>query len=1489
MKQDEIRTVLIVDDDPGGRKSLGDILELKGYEVFSAADGKSAIELAQTRKIAIAIIDLKLPDMDGHLVLEEIKKVSPITECILLTGYASQDSAIQAINQGAFSYMQKPYEMEFLLLTIQRALEKRQAFLSLQQAAQEWRNTFDAMQEVVTIQDNAFRIIRANQATSKVFGKPLDQIIGKHCYEVFHAQGCPIEGCVYHQVQSSKHAETVTIFEPTLGLWLEVSATPLLSPKGELEGIVHVVRNVSQYILQEQTIRQQARDLGLLHELNTAFNRGEPIEKIIAIFNNALREAFGLLGGMVMLLSEDEKHLRSQSVVSEIWRAPIEALLNATLPFQKPQVRLSESRIIASLFQRNQPLVLEDCESICTLLADLANASLPAGEVLQKVLKYLPSIHETFGLNWVMAVPLHFRLQPFGLILLFSRKCVKQETLARLQPIIQQIESLFLRRLSQERLKQRVEELSLLYQVSQACVAARSEHELLEKVTHLIGSKLYPDHFGILLLDELNQILRVPSSYIGLSEEARQITIRVGEGVTGRVVASGEAMRIDDSRQTPFYISPDPGLLSELCVPIKVGEKVLGVINTESRQTAYFTSEDEQLLSTIAGILGMALQNVRLLEDERRRAERLSAILELNVALSEYQDEQTLLASLVEHIAQIAESPTCSIFLISSDEQSAVIVAHKGLPGEINSGFKVPLDYPLIKSMLERGEPLILWDIDAQAPELRTLLFRKDIHGYYVYPLVRGNRVLGAIAVSSLAPRKPSEAEVLSFRLLANRLAVALENLRLYQQERQTTKQLTLLNRLSQKFATSFDLGLIYRTAYIELRALFDCPIFGIYRFQPTEALLKAAFAAINGEIIDASLLPDLPAGKGNPYSKAIRTRRPVILADLQKTHQMSALFMQQNRKNTKPAHSALIVPLIQGEEVMGILHMQSYEAQKYTSEDAAFLSAVGTQLALAISNAELFQETRKQIAELGAISRVSTALRSAENVAQILPILIDEILQLLGTDTGAILLYDGEKGELYTAVARGWMTRLASLPLKPGRGIGGVVFQSGQVYTSEDFTLDPLALKHQEPLVPPGWGGVCLPIHTATEVIGIIYVAIQHPRRLDKDEIHLLQSLTEIAGSALHRSQLHEQTLKRVQELTALRTVDQAIISSMDLSMILEVLLTQATSLLKVDAAAVLLIDPYSLKLQHAANYGFYTRGIEQTNLFVGQDIAGRVAMTRQAAYIPYLPEATEFERLHELNGENFHAYYCAPLLAKGKISGVLELFHRSPLTIREEWKELVETLSMQAAIAIENARLFEEIQQSHQQLAIAYESTLEGWARALELRDAETRGHTMRTMELTCRIAELLGMREEEMVHIRRGVLLHDIGKMGVPDTILLKPGPLTEEEWVQMRKHPQYAFDLLAPISYLRPALDIPYNHHERWDGSGYPNGLKGEQIPLSARIFAVVDVYDALTSDRPYRPAWPRDKARAYIQEQAGKQFDPKIVELFLKLLEEGAGT
>ena len=359
------------------------------------------------------------------------------------------------------------------------------------------------------------------------------------------------------------------------------------------------------------------------------------------------------------------------------------------------------------------------------------------------------------------------------------------------------------------------------------------------------------------------------------------------------------------------------------------------------------------------------------------------------------------------------------------------------------------------------------------------------------------------------------------------------------------------------------------------------------------------------------------------------------------------------------------------------------------------------------------------------------------------------------------------------------------------------------------------------------------------------------------------------------------ERILRHLEHLTALVEIDHAINLSFDLNLSLATLLTHVIVQLGVDAADVLLFNPTSRTLEYVAGRGFNSTAIEHVRQPLGEGYAGRAAQERTIVHIPDL--ATEYDSYLRgilLAGEEFVSYHGVPLIAKGQVMGVLEVFHRTRLVRDVEWLDFLKALASQAAIAIDNVTLFDNLQRSNTELFQAYDATIEGWSRALELRDNETEGHTQRVAVLTVNLARLFGFTDAELVQVRWGALLHDIGKMGIPDEILFKQGTLTESEWVVMKKHTVFAYEMLSPIRYLRSALDIPYAHHEKWDGTGYPLGLKGEQIPLAARIFAVADVWDALRSDRLYRTSWPVEKVRKHLRSLAGTHFDPQVLKVFL---------
>jgi putative nucleotidyltransferase with HDIG domain len=379
------------------------------------------------------------------------------------------------------------------------------------------------------------------------------------------------------------------------------------------------------------------------------------------------------------------------------------------------------------------------------------------------------------------------------------------------------------------------------------------------------------------------------------------------------------------------------------------------------------------------------------------------------------------------------------------------------------------------------------------------------------------------------------------------------------------------------------------------------------------------------------------------------------------------------------------------------------------------------------------------------------------------------------------------------------------------------------------------------------------------------------------------VQDLSNLTNSLqLLQSRVSEYLHTSKRQLQALVGVGHVINSSLGLEAVLDQVMDEVIALMRAERGLIMLCDGRG-EIPIKAARGMDHANLEGDSYSVSKTIVHRVAETGIPLLTTNAQEDPRFEQQKSVLEHNLRSILCVPLKLKNEIIGVIFVDSRVYSGLFEENDlEILSAFADQAAVAIDNARMFDKLQKANTELTDAYDATLNGWALTLELRDKETEGHTQRVTALTETLARKMGINGRELEHIRRGSLLHDIGKMAIPDNILLKRGGLTLSERKFMELHPEFAKDMLERIDFLHSAIDIPYCHHEKWDGSGYPRNLRGEEIPFAARIFAIVDVWDALTSERPYRKPLDPQEVRKLIREQSGKHFDPRVVDAFLSL-------
>jgi PAS domain S-box-containing protein len=1030
------------------------------------------------------------------------------------------------------------------------------------------------------------------------------------------------------------------------------------------------------------------------------------------------------------------------------------------------------------------------------------------------------------------------------------------------------------RKHTDENLEHRLAELTVLHSVAIAGSQSQSEDELIARTTQIVSGMLYPDDAGVYLLDESGSQLTPHASYWGAAYPESRRPVAMSEGVIGSAAASGKPVRINDVTQETGRGAASSGIRSELCVPIRLNECIIGVFNVESRKLSAFDAKDERVLTTIADTLGSAIERIRLLTTEQHRRQEAELLREATAALTRTLDLERLFNIILKSLAALMPYSTACIELIDDDQSE--IVAAEGTP---ESRQLVGRRYPRQRGADGNGrKPVIVPDV-RKAPDFRNFGLTANIRSAIAVPMFVQEQRIGELHLTSTELDFYSEEHAAVLQTFSNQAAVAIQNARLFQEEKRRSRIIETLADIANEISATPVLNDLLDHVAQRALDLLNASHLVIFLVQNDNVTVKPV--AARGSYSRELLSHAIKVGEGITGS-IIASGRAEIVNDT--PGDPRTVRVPGTPKEDGMLETMMSAPLTLRDRTIGAINAWRLRADGlFNQSELNFLISIAHQTSISIALTRVLQETIQRAEEAAAIAEVGRDISATLQLDLVLDRIATYAKDLLDAETSAVYLFQRADSRLHAVAAKGLDSdELKNDPVELGSGLSGIIALNKRGEIVNYDSSDPRAVVVKGTEVNPVEHLMGVPVLNNDQLTGLLVVwRTGVEQEFQPAELNFLTGLAQQAAVAIENARLFQLEQERRQEAENLQVAATAVASSLDLQQVLQTIMIALKHVIPYDSASMLLLEGDHVRLRAA-------QGLPKPEMALNQLFSSSNALLH-AIHLSGKPvilsDAQKDPRFEAwAGGEGTHGWLGVPLIARGEVIGYITLDSKTLDAFRDKDAILAQTFAHQAAAAIDNARLYSGLEQANRELSRAYDTTLEGWGNALELRDKETQGHTRRVADLTLRLGRQLGLEEPELTHLRRGVLVHDIGKMGVSDEILHKETSLTKKEWDEMRKHPQYAFDLLYPIPYLRSALTVAYCHHERWNGSGYPRGLSGEEIPLPARIFAVVDVWDALLSDRPYRKAWPRTKVLDYLNDQAGILFDPKVVQTFLKMVE-----
>jgi PAS domain S-box-containing protein len=1031
------------------------------------------------------------------------------------------------------------------------------------------------------------------------------------------------------------------------------------------------------------------------------------------------------------------------------------------------------------------------------------------------------------------------------------------------------------RKLTEEDLERRVADLTVLHAVAMAGSQSQSQDELITRTTQIISGMLYPENAGVYLLNDADDLLLPHPSYWGTDLPDSRRPLYLSEGIVGQVASSGRAVRLNDVTSDPTYVRGTNGIQSELCVPLVVNQKVIGVLNVESRTPSAFGANDERVLTTIADTLGTAIERLRLFATEQERRLQAEHLRAATASLTRTVELNQLYGIMLRSLGSLVPFQYASIELVEGEFLQ--MVASQGNPMQRPAnGWPVPG-----AGNLSRSQTSIVMD-PPERPGASTALalgVEAKATSWITVPMLMQDQLIGYIHLGNGNTGAFSEEHASMVQTFANQAAIAIHNARLFQEERRRAKIIEALADIANEIARTPDLSDLLDHVAQRTLDLLKASHVAIYLVQNDNETV--APVAARGTYSQELLSHSIRVGEGIT-GNIVASGKSEIVNDTPgdpRTIRVPGTPIEDGAQETM-----MSAPLILRDRAIGAINAWRLRSDGLFNEsELNFLVSIAHQTSISIALSRLFQETVRRAEEAAAIAEVGRDISATLQLDLVLERIAAYAKDLLNAETSAIYLLESKDGRLHAVAAKGVdAAEIKNDPVEIGSGLSGNIASSKHGEIVNYAPADPRAVTVKGTVNDPFEHFMGVPVLNRDELTGTLVVwRTGAGQEFQPPELNFLSGLAQQAAVAIENARLFQLEKDRRQEAENLQVAATAVASSLDLEQVLHTIMVALSQVIPFDSAAIRLLEGDHVRIRATQGSPQPEPAAEQV-LPASNTLLRAIHLSGKAVILADAQEDSRFEEW--VGGDHVRGWLGVPLISRGTIIGYITLESGHVHAFHEKDASLAQSFAHQAAVAIENARLYSSLELANQELSKAYDTTLEGWGNALELRDKETQGHTRRVADLTIKLGRQLGVHEPELTTLRRGVLVHDIGKMGVPDHILHKKTSLTREEWEEMYKHPQYAFDLLYPIPYLRSAINVAYCHHERWNGSGYPRGLSGEDIPLPARIFAVVDVWDALLSNRPYRKAWPRGKVVQYLRHQSGVLFDPSVVKAFLNMVE-----